>query len=101
MEGGVRYSARDVALFRAHRENIPIILGSATPSLESLYNCQIGKYTCLKLPDRAVAQYPLKFTISDLRNQSLQHGLTKLTLDAIKTHLDKKQQVLVFINQRG
>lgn len=97
----VRYSARDTALMRAHRAQIPIILGSATPSLESLYNVSIGKYQSLRLTTRALnAQLPM-IELVDLRNQTLQEGLAGSTIAKIKSHLEKNLQILVFINRRG
>ncbi len=98
---GVRYSARDTALMRAHAANIPIILGSATPSLESLHNCTIKKYTLLPLNQKALASTPLHYQILDIRNQVLQHGLASPTLATINDHLQQQNQVLVFINRRG
>lgn len=98
---GVRYSARDTALMRAFSANIPIILGSATPSLESLYNCSLKKYTLLPLNQKALASTPLHYQILDIRNQVLQHGLASPTLAAINQHLQQQNQVLVFINRRG
>ena len=98
---GVRYSARDAALIRAHQRNIPIILGSATPSLESLHNVAQNKFTQLSLTQKALNQTPLHFQLIDLRNQPLEHGLSKPALAIIKTHLDQNHQVLIFINRRG
>lgn len=98
---GVRYSARDTALMRAHVRHIPIILGSATPSLESLHNCTLKKYTLLRLNQKALNSAPLHYQILDIRNQVLQHGIASPTLKMIKDHLDQKNQVLVFINRRG
>ena len=98
---GVRYSARDTALVRAHLRHIPIILGSATPSLESLYNCTLNKYTLLRLSQKALDSKPLHYQILDIRNQALHHGLALSTLTTIKHHLDQQNQVLVFINRRG
>ena len=98
---GVRYSARDTALMRAHLANIPIILGSATPSLESLYNCKQNKYTRLILQQKALTDTPLHYQLIDLRAQMLQDGLAKPTLGVIKKHLAQDNQVLVFINRRG
>lgn len=98
---GVRYSARDTALMRAHLANIPIILGSATPSLESLYNCVLKKYTLLRLNQKALTSAPLHYQILDIRNQPLQHGLANATLAMIGEHLQQGNQVLVFINRRG
>ena len=98
---GVRYSARDTALMRAFTANIPIILGSATPSLESLHNCTLKKYTLLPLNQKAMTSTPLHYQILDIRNQVLQHGLAQPALTAINEHLQQKNQVLVFINRRG
>lgn len=98
---GVRYSARDTALMRANLANIPIILGSATPSLESMYNCKQKKYKWLRLTQKALSTTPLHYQLIDLRAQILQHGLATPTLAIIKEHLEKQNQVLVFINRRG
>lgn len=98
---GVRYSARDTALMRAHLANIPIILGSATPSLESVHNCKQNKYTLLRLNHKALSTVPLHYQLIDLRSQPLQHGLATPSLNAISEHLNKNNQVLVFINRRG
>ncbi|MGL5741239.1 MAG: primosomal protein N' [Legionella sp.] len=98
---GVRYSARDTALMRAHLANIPIIFGSATPSLESMYNGKQNKYTLLRLTHKALTTTPLHYQLIDLRAQTLQHGLATPTLQLIKAHLQKQNQVLVFINRRG
>lgn len=98
---GVRYSARDTALMRAHLANIPIILGSATPSLESVHNCKQNKYTLLRLNHKALTSTPLHYQLIDLRSQNLQHGLATPTLKIIEEHLQKQNQVLVFINRRG
>lgn len=98
---GVRYSARDTALMRAHQANIPIILGTATPSLESLQNGLQSKYTLLRLNQRALTSTPLHFQITDLRGITLQQGLAASTLKTIETHLQANNQVLVFINRRG
>lgn len=98
---GIRYSARDAALVRAHQANIPIILGSATPSLESLHNCTLKKYTRLYLTQKAENQNPLHYQLIDLRRQQLTDGLAYPTIKAIKKHIDAGNQALVFINRRG
>lgn len=97
----VRYSARDTALMRAFTANIPIILGSATPSLESLHNSTQGKYTLLQLTQKAVSRVPIRYQLLDMRNQPLQEGLCAQTISIIREHLERKHQVLVFINRRG
>ncbi len=98
---GVRYSARDTALMRAYQCNIPIILGSATPSLESLHNVALKKITPMVLTHKALNQTPLHYQLIDIRNQPLEHGLSRATIGMIKSHLEQKNQVLVFINRRG
>lgn len=98
---GVRYSARDVAVMRAFRANIPIILGTATPSLESYHNVLQNRYQLLELKQRALTTEDIKFHIQDIRNLRLKSGLSQPTLDLIKTHLVNGNQVLVFINKRG
>ncbi|MCX7118122.1 MAG: primosomal protein N' [Legionellales bacterium] len=98
---GVRYSARDTALMRAHLRHIPIILGSATPSLESLHNCSLNKYTKLCLNQKALDSVPLLYEIQDVRNVTLQDGLSSATVARIRAHLQQKNQVLIFINRRG
>ncbi|MDF1645673.1 MAG: primosomal protein N' [Legionellaceae bacterium] len=98
---GIRYSARDAALVRAHKANIPIILGSATPSLESLHNCTLKKYTRLCLTQKAENQTPLHYQLIDLRCQKLTDGLAEPTLKAIEKHIQAGNQALIFINRRG
>ncbi len=98
---GVRYSARDSALVRARGLNIPIIMGSATPSLESLHNGFNGKYQVLKLHNKAISQHPLHYQILDVRHQKLEQGLAPASLTLIEQHLSQDNQVLVFINRRG
>lgn len=97
----VSYHARDCALVRAHHANIPIVLGSATPSLESLHNCALKKYTLLTLKQKALTKNPLAYQILDLRNINLQEGLAEPTIKMIAQHLENNNQVLVFINRRG
>ncbi|MDI9819638.1 MULTISPECIES: primosomal protein N' [unclassified Legionella] len=98
---GVRYSARDTALLRAYKADIPVILGSATPSLESLYNCLQGKYSLLRLNQKALNSNPLHYQILDIRHTPLQHGLATNSLNIINEHLKQNNQVLIFINRRG
>lgn len=96
-----RYSARDVAIRRAQQASIPIVLGSATPSLESVHNVKNNRYTLLKLSQRAgVAKKPV-FHIIDLRQQYLQAGLTPEAIKKIREHLAAGTQVLLFLNRRG
>lgn len=98
---GFRYSARDLAVVRAHKLNIPLILGSATPSLETLYNAQQKRYHHLRLTTRAGNAKPPQIHLLDIRGQQLDEGLSPLTLDSISKTLNKHEQVLVFLNRRG
>ncbi len=98
---GFRYHARDVAIVRAKQGNFPIILGSATPSLESLYHAMSGKYQHLRLTQRAgQAVLPQQRTV-DLKSVVLQGGLSRELIDLIHTHLQADEQVLLFLNRRG
>lgn len=98
---GFRYSARDLAMVRSQIQNCPIILGSATPSIESLYNVQRKRYHYLHLPVRAGNAKPPTFHIIDLRNKKLKHGISEPLLKEISNHLEQKNQVLIFLNRRG
>jgi primosomal protein N' (replication factor Y) len=98
---GLRYHARDLALMRAKFENIPIILGSATASLESIANAKQQRYHFLSLPNRAgnAVQPTLRFI--DLRHQKLEQGFSPLLLASMEQHLRNQGQVLLFLNRRG
>lgn len=98
---GFRYSARDLAVIRGREEKIPVLLGSATPSLESLANCKNKKFECLPLTKRAGRAVPATLQLVDSSEQALLHGFTSFTLDSIAEHLQQLGQVLVFINRRG
>ncbi|MBB5018896.1 primosomal protein N' (replication factor Y) [Chitinivorax tropicus] len=99
---GLRYSARDVAIYRAHVRDVPIILGSATPSLETYHNAQTGRYRYAKLSRRAVqsARLPTIQTI-DTSRLLLQDGLSDPLVNALHARLQAGEQSLVFINRRG
>ncbi|MDE2345193.1 MAG: primosomal protein N' [Gammaproteobacteria bacterium] len=100
-QDGFRYSARDIAVMRARRRSIPIVLGSATPSLESLYNVRQGRYAQLHLPERAGnAKHP-RMRLLDIRSRRMEEGLSDLLLDAMRQHLGAGGQVLLFLNRRG
>jgi primosomal protein N' (replication factor Y) len=100
-QDGFRYSARDLALKRAQLEQCPIVLGTATPSFESLYNMQAGRYQHIMLNTRAGSAQLPTFDVLDIRKQKLQQGLSYLLLKKMQYHLDKGQQVLLFLNRRG
>jgi len=100
-QDGFRYSARDLAVWRAHQLDIPIVLGSATPSFESLENVNAGRYSKLSLPNRpGNARQPVVKLI-DLRHQPSKDGLTEPLREAISRHLNDDGQVLLYLNRRG
>ncbi len=98
---GFRYHARDLALLRARALNVPVVLGSATPSLESLANVQAGRYRALHLRARPGAIRPPQVQIVDMRAQRLEHGLSPALLAAVSDTVARGEQVLVFRNRRG
>ncbi|NRH27826.1 primosomal protein N' [Pseudomonas sp. MS19] len=98
---GLRYHARDLALVRAHQENVPIVLGSATPSLETLHNATSGRYQLLKLNKRAGGALPPRFLRLDVKSLPLDSGISGPMQQAISQTLAAGQQVLVFLNRRG
>lgn len=100
-QDGFRYSARDLAALRAQRLGIPLILGSATPSLETLHNAQLGRYRHLKLRARAGNAKPPVIDLLDIRGEILHEGFAQASLDAIGDTLQRGNQVLVFLNRRG
>lgn len=100
-QDGFRYSARDLAVLRGREENIPVILGSATPSLESLMNVQRGRYQRLNLPERAGLANPASMKLVDIADTLLESGFADSVLLNIDKHLRAGNQVLVFINRRG
>ncbi|MDQ8588789.1 primosomal protein N', partial [Klebsiella aerogenes] len=98
---GWRYHARDLAVWRAHSEQIPIILGSATPALETLYNVRQRKYRELKLTKRAGNARPAQQHVLDLKGQQLQAGLSPALINRMRQHLQADNQVILFLNRRG
>ena len=100
-QDGFRYSARDLAVIRAREENICIILGSATPSLESLHNARNKKFVHLQLTQRTGSKQNCGMEIIDVANETLQEGFSEQLLFRIRKHIEQKNQVLVFINRRG
>jgi len=100
-DGGFRYSARDVAVVRAQRASIPVVLGSATPGLETLHNVATHRYERLSLPYRAIQNRAPRLSLIDLRAHPAHSGLSTPALQAIERHLHDEGQVLVFLNRRG
>jgi primosomal protein N' (replication factor Y) (superfamily II helicase) len=100
-DGGCRYSARDLAVVRAHQSGIPIVLGSATPAFETLHNATRARYRTLLLPRRSDQAPAPQLALVDLRAHAMRQGLAVPVIEAIRRHLAQDRQVLVFINRRG
>ncbi|MDN5850796.1 MAG: primosomal protein N', partial [Nitrococcus sp.] len=100
-QDGFRYSARDLAVVRARRLAIPIVLGSATASLETLYNVRRGRYRQLRLPQRAGGAATPSFRILDVRGKPLREGLSQPLQQRLQVHLDCGRQTLLLLNRRG
>jgi len=99
---GVRYSARDLAVFRAHAAAVPVVLGTATPSLESYAHARAGRYRLLELPERARegARLP-PVRLADTRTEKVVDGLCESLATAIEARLARGEQSLLFLNRRG
>ena len=98
---GFRYHARDVALYRGHLQQCPVILGSATPSIDSYHLVESGKLHLLELNQRAgVASLP-KMHVIDLKVAKKQHSISQPLIEQIRQTLERKEQVLIFLNRRG
>ena len=98
---GLRYSARDLAIARAKHLDIPVVLGSATPTLELLHHCDAGHYRHLVLPRRAGAAKPPRVKLVDLGRTTSEEGLSEPLAQAIDQHLSDDGQVLMYLNRRG
>ena len=98
---GFRYNARDVAVYRASRLQIPVVLGSATPSFESFRNAIQGKYRLFRLSERPLGAQIPTLEIEDIRSMKLRAGLSPSLINAIKDRIAKGQQTILFLNRRG
>lgn len=98
---GLRYSARDLAIAKAKHLDIPVILGTATPSLEMLQHCRTGDYQHLRLPARAGAAVPPSLQLIDTVRTPAIGGVSEPLADAVRTHLANDNQVLIYLNRRG
>ena len=97
---GFCYSARDLAIVRASQRHVPVVLGSATPSVESYHNARSGRYTLLELP-RRINQRPPTIECIRMERGKVIDGFAPAVLEAIEAHLARREQCLVFINRRG
>ncbi len=100
-QDGFRYSARDLAVLRGQLEQIPVVLGSATPSFESLHNAEHGKYHKVVLSKRAGGAVPPQISLIDVRSRKMAHLLSAPLIEKIEQHLSAQGQVLLFLNRRG
>ena len=100
-EGGFRYSARDLAVVRAQRADVPVMLGSATPALETLNNVTTSRYVRLTLPRREDQAAPPRMALVDLRAHAVHAGISTPAVQAMERHIKEDGQVLVFLNRRG
>lgn len=100
-QDGFRYSARDLALYRGKKENIPVILGTATPCLESLHNANQKRFLYIPLTKRAGDARPPLFQLLDIRTRRLNNGLSAELIEKMQHTLKKGEQVLLFLNRRG
>jgi primosomal protein N' (replication factor Y) len=99
---GLRYSARDLAVWRARQLGIPIVLGSATPSLETWHHAQTGRYRKLELGERAVRDAVLpKVKLVDIERDKPKEGLTSTLITALRARMERGEQSLLFLNRRG
>jgi len=98
---GLRYSARDLAIVRAKRLDVPVILGSATPTLEMLQHCRSGNYAHITLPVRAGSAKPPSIRLVDTVRAPATDGISEPLADAIDSHLKAGGQALIFLNRRG
>ena len=98
---GLRYSARDLAIVRAKQLEVPVVLGSATPTLEMLHHCNTGRYIHLELPHRAGGAQPPRLQLIDTVRSPTTDGISEPLADAARRHLDAGGQVLMFLNRRG
>ncbi|MEX0960776.1 MAG: primosomal protein N' [Burkholderiales bacterium] len=99
-QDGARYSARDLAVYLSKQREVPVVLGSATPSLESYLNARSGRFGHLRLNTRPAALAP-QVRLLAMRDARLQNGLCAETVTAIRERLDRGEQSLIFINRRG
>jgi len=98
---GFLYQGRDMAVKRANHQGIPILLGSATPSIESLENVKQGRYQYLRLTSRPGKSKPPEMALLDTRTLSLEAGISQLLMSEVRQHIEKKNQVMLFLNRRG
>lgn len=100
-QDGFRYNARDLAVKRAYDQGVPLVLGTATPSLETLANIEAKRYQHLQLTKRAGNANVARHKIIDLKQVRIKHGLSEPLVEHMKQHLEAGNQVLLFLNRRG
>jgi len=100
-QDGLRYHARDLAAMRAKEHSVPLLLGSATPALETLNNALSGRFTHLQLTRRAAGAQSTKQYLLDARDQPMHYGISEGLLTIMRQHVNAGNQILVFVNRRG
>ena len=100
-QDGLRYHARDLAAMRAKEHSIPLLLGSATPALETLNNALNGRFAHLQLTRRAAGAQSTKQYLLDARDQPIHYGISEGLLTIMRQHVNAGNQILVFVNRRG
>ena len=100
-QDGFRYSARDLAVLRARLVDVPVVLGSATPSLETLHNANSGRFRRLLLGHRVGGATQPVFEVLDVRGKAMEEGVALALLQRMRSHLERDEQVLLFLNRRG
>lgn len=97
----IRYNARDVAIFRANQLDVPVVLGSATPSIQSYYNAKVGKYSLLKLQQMALNSHKNEIQLLDLKSSIVDNGISDKLFKLLEQNIINHQQSLIFINKLG
>ena len=100
-QDGFRYHGRDIAVYRARTVDVPIVLGSATPTLETLHNVSVGRYRQLDLPERVGPGTDPALHLIDLRSESVEQGVSASLMSALRRHLDDGAQAMLYLNRRG
>ncbi len=98
---GFLYQGRDMAIKRAFDAKVPILLGSATPSLESLHNAELKRFHYLRLNNRPGSSVPPEIVLQDINSLPLDAGISSLMMTEIRQHLNNNNQVMLFLNRRG
>ena len=97
----IRYNARDIAIFRGRELDIPVLLGSATPSIESYHNAKVGRYKLLKLKNKALNSFRNEIRLLDLKSTIVKNGVSTQLFKMLEENINAHNQSLVFVNKLG